>query len=273
MNNPKLKKGVDVLRYGLTVILLILTMSYGFQELRAIPTAGEEALFEGAGTREDPYQISSEADLALLAETVNGGEVFSGCYFRQTRDLDLIEYENWTPIGIFGGGYAFSGAYDGEGHVIRNLQFHGEGQASANGGLFGVLAGTVCNLGIESGEITGACCGAITSHSSGDKAMIINCYNKASITGGRCGGIADNFGGGKIICCWNEGELNGDKTGAITSYTARTVYGCAGLQQLTNDNFQGDVLCSEVCDKIDVDAMQANLKQARYEFDLQYIYG
>lgn len=264
---------LNIPRYVLAAALLLLTAVYVYQQLSAIQPEEERALFIGQGTREDPYQINSEADLALLAETVNGGEDFSGRYFRQTRDLDLIDYANWTPIGSMDGDYAFSGVYNGGGHVIRNLVFHGEEQGSTNGGLFGKLAGTVCDLGIESGEIVGACSGSITSHAASNNAMIINCYNKASISGGRCGGIADNFWGGKIICCWNEGELNGIEIGSITSYTAGTVYGCEGLQPLTNGNFQGEVLCSEVCGQIDLDAMEKNLKQAKYEFDLQYIYG
>lgn len=279
-NGTRRIKWTDILRYAVAVALLLLTGAHVFQQLSLPPVEEKEALFQGEGSQDDPYQINSEEDLALLAETVNAGEVFDGMYFQQTRDLDLSAYENWIPIGTYECGKAFAGIYDGGGHVIRNLTIHGKDIPHktdkgdyANVGLFGRLAGVVHDLGIESGEITGACIGSIASHSSGSKAMIINCYNKASLEGSRCGGIADNFSGGKIICCWNSGALNGNQTGAVTSYGTGTVFGCAGLEPLVSDEFVGVLHQSEVCEQIDPGAVEANFRQARYEFDLQYIYG
>ena len=74
------------------------------------------------------YQIDSKADLEWLAEQVNNGTSFSGQQFEQIADIDLggVQDENgvwsgtqWTPIG--NKSKTFSGTYDGNGYVIKNL--------------------------------------------------------------------------------------------------------------------------------------------------------
>lgn len=170
------------------------------------------------GTIVRPIKISSVEDLRWLTNKVNNGESFDGYYIVQTDDIDLGEME-WMPIGYFGSGKYFSGIYDGKGHVIKNLKIHGDTSSEVgNVGLFGYLKGEVKNLGIESGEISGACVGAFASHGS-DNAKIVNCYNKASVNGYRAGGICDHFGG-KVIDCTNYGTINGKENGPVISYSA-----------------------------------------------------
>lgn len=176
--------------------------------------------FAGKGTKAEPYVISSAEDLAALARLVNSGEHFEDTFFLQEADVDLAGIE-WTPIGEFGTENHFDGLYDGGGHCIANITITQGG----NCGLFGQLGGTVMNLGIESGEINGACVGSISSHAGTGDARIINCYNKATIRGARAGGIADNFNG-MIIGCWNAGVLSGDATGQIVSFGAQYMNCC-----------------------------------------------
>ena len=179
--------------------------------------------FVGTGTRSDPYLISSVDDLLLFANEVNAGKHFDGNYFRQTGNIDLNEID-WTPIGEFGSESSFCGVYDGNGYWIENLTVESEN----NAGFFGQLGGTVMNLGIESGFLSGPCMGAITSHSSQSSAIIINCYSKATVRGYRAGGIADNFNG-TILNCWTDCELitDGDgQVGGIVSYDATFARNC-----------------------------------------------
>ena len=76
----------------------------------------------GTGAEEDPYQISSGAELAYLASTVNSGESYEDKYFVLTKDINLNGL-SWTPIAnsfsdvLFGGtDYSmFSGKFDGKG--------------------------------------------------------------------------------------------------------------------------------------------------------------
>jgi len=180
--------------------------------------------FGGYGTETSPYLIDTADDLVLLGRLVNEGESFAYTVFKQTENIDL-EGLDWEPIGVLGSGNYFDGLYDGDGHYIANLNVSGEhGDGKKTNGFFGALAGTVRNLGIESGTITGDCVGSIASHATGNHACIINCYNKASITGTvRAGGIADNFTGGTIINCVNLGLVNAPNSNSIVSYNASDV--------------------------------------------------
>ena len=119
----------------------------------------------GSGTQDDPWLISTAADLKALADILNSGNAstydahgddcgagnFHGYYFKQTADIDLQGIENWEPIGYNGSTY-FAGNYDGNGYIIRNAKSTGkvdvDGYATA--GIFGWVAfGSVSNLHIE----------------------------------------------------------------------------------------------------------------------------
>ena len=177
----------------------------------------------GEGSERDPYRIRTPEELLRFRAAVNLGVSFAGCWIRQEADLDLGLVGDWTPIGVYGGGSYFYGVYDGNGHRIWNLRISDGG----NVGLFGMLGGTVMNLGIESGRIEGICVGAITSHGVGSSGKIVNCCNKATVIGtSRAGGIADNFSG-LIVNCLNLGSVSGaDSTGGILSYSAKRVIRC-----------------------------------------------
>lgn len=119
----------------------------------------------GSGTQDDPWLISTAADLKALADFINddthpanaydadgcGLGNFHGYYFKQTADIDLQGVE-WDPIGYDGeeGSY-FAGNYDGSNYVIRNAAFDGKDNDSRNCvGIFGwVYQGSVSNLHIE----------------------------------------------------------------------------------------------------------------------------
>lgn len=125
-----------------------------------------EFLSGGSGTQDDPWLISTAADLKALADYINSGNAadcdadadvcggignFHGYYFKQTADIDL-QGAAWNPIGYSdNAGACFSGHYDGDNHVICNAISSGltdNGYTSA--GIFGfVWNGSVSNLHIE----------------------------------------------------------------------------------------------------------------------------
>ena len=195
----------------------------------------------GDGSINDPYLISNAEELSIFRNAVNCGHDFYGEYVRQTADIDLSE-EIWTPIGQFGTGKYFYGVYDGNGHTIQNLTT----VTTGNNGFFGVLGGSVVNLGIESGLIRGKCCGGIVSHADSSSAMVVNCYNKADVVANRAGGIADNFAG-SIIGCWSECNLEGELTGGIVSYHAQNISFCktSYKELIPEDKNTGTVVDSE----------------------------
>ncbi len=201
---------------------------------------GQNITLQGAGTINDPYLITSLEEFCYFRDSVNEGEKYSEQYIRLTVDLDLESIDNWIPIGEYGKNNYFYGVFDGAGHTISNLHIYGDDNAA----LFGALAGTVMNLGINSGTIQGACVGSIASHSvSGTNPTIISCYNRAKIIGsGRAGGIADNFNGGIIYSCWNSGELVSPVTGGICSYTAEKIGYSYALTDTVSSNYDGVIL-------------------------------
>lgn len=172
------------------------------------------------------HTITNTEDLLAFAHSVNNGYSYKDSYILQTSDIDLEGIE-WETIGSFDSEYSFMGTYNGDGHIIKNISVNKGG----NNSFFGKLGGTVMNLGVESGKIMGACVGGITSHSSDSNAIIINCYNRATVQGTRAGGIADNFDG-TIANCLSECDLQGNSLGGIVSYDAKAIINSISIEEI-----------------------------------------
>lgn len=106
---------------------------------------------EGDGSKEKPYLISNDLELARLAHEVNNGaaqQMFSQKHFKLTKDIDLSK-GLWTPIGTSLGilnatdGHFFAGKFDGDGHSVSNLliKWSFNTAKEASWGLFARLNG------------------------------------------------------------------------------------------------------------------------------------
>ena len=145
------------------VLSLLLTLCLAMTFVPMAAFAAEAPLFGGGtGTQQDPWRITSQADLIALAEFLNSGnaETFDtenagvgnchGYYFKQTADIDLTGV-TWEPIG-YSGSYYFAGNYDGGGHSITNAVSTGkvDPDGFATAGIFGWVAfGSVENLHVK----------------------------------------------------------------------------------------------------------------------------
>ena len=108
----------------------------------------------GSGKKDDPYIISSDLQLAKLANDVNTGSKMpmkSGEYFKLTKDIDL-KHGIWTPIGSTkcikkDPDRYFAGIFDGDGHAIRNMHIEWDNETGkeASWGLFTRLYGNPKN--------------------------------------------------------------------------------------------------------------------------------
>lgn len=118
--------------FGILTILLMSTQEIWGQtysiDLYAQNYAG------GSGTKNDPYLISNDMELAKLARDVNNGntsQAFLGKYFKLTADIDLSG-GIWMPIGKYyysngnGNNRLFFGKFDGNGHVIKICIYNGK---------------------------------------------------------------------------------------------------------------------------------------------------
>ena len=106
-----------------------------------------EKYAEGEGSKEKPYIISNDLELAKLAYDVTNGkelQVLSGTYFKLSQDIDLSK-GIWMPIGSWNTTtqHFFAGKFNGDGHAIRNMliQWTNVSGKEASWGLFSRLNG------------------------------------------------------------------------------------------------------------------------------------
>ena len=238
-----MKTTVNIFR---TLLLAVLTLTFGAcgedsllselgldgQTSTKVDGAGEvwdgkvaENFADGNGTAEDPYQIANGAQLAKLAQDVNGGNNYAGTYFVLTADIvlnDTKDWESWgttaprnswTPIGSYE--QQFTGTLDGDGHSVSGIYINSTADFQ---GLVGYLynGGTLQNLGVKAsyikgGNRVGGLCGWNYD------GTVNNCYNTGKVTGSNdVGGVCGlNFG--NVTNCYNAGNVTGtgDHVGGV----------------------------------------------------------
>ena len=123
-------------------------------------------------------EIATVADLQGIG--IDDDKPLAGSYVLM-NDIDLSSVTDWVPIGMSTGHTFntagnqltnFTGTFDGQNHVIKNLtySFTGDydgvafGNAELTGGLFGRIGNsTVKNLELRNFTITGNCAGALAA--------------------------------------------------------------------------------------------------------------
>ncbi len=177
----------------------------------------------GSGTEEDPYQVWTAEDFALLSWYVSVQDK----HFTLMADLDLSGIILY-PIGDSGFSFTgFSGVFDGNGHTIRNVNINMPG--SNNIGLFASVnpGGQVRNLHIEDVHIIGGnYVGGLAGMSDGN---ITNCYVTGVVTGN-----SDYVGGltgvnhGRITACYTAGTISGGEhyIGGLTGVNSGRITAC-----------------------------------------------
>lgn len=179
-------------KYKVAILLLLLVLV----------TNNLSAQWSGSGTQSSPFLINDSADLISLSKYVNKGNSTTSKYFRLEKDIDMANVFNYVPIGGWdtAGTYSssvrpFSGSFDGNGKLIKNLSFHKDTTSSysPNGrvGLFGYInnGAIIKNLGVVNCDFSGSICiSAICGYAR--SSTIINCYSTGKISGfDGCGGI------------------------------------------------------------------------------------
>ena len=226
----------------------------------------------GSGTKDDPYQISTAAQLKRFRNIVNGtgGQTpNSGACAVLTNDIVLNDGtfaengtytpgssntapEEWTPIGKYTNDNdktPYTGTFDGQGHTIKGLYVNSASD-KAYVGLFGCLEGAaVRNLTVD-GYVQGSnVVGGIAGYAS--NAAIENCSNHCSVTGSstsKIGGIAGlNFYGAKIIDCYNVGTIRRNSNvfefcGGIVWGNAGTVSNCYNVGTISGNVYDGEIV-------------------------------
>ena len=148
-----------------------------FLTLSVISLTAQEACWDGSvassydggdGTPENPYQIATPEQLALLAQQTNNGTGGDACYIL-TDDICLFG-AYWKTIGQYQNGNSFdeaigfTGVFDGNGHTISEMLVT-DHYGNFAGGLFAYTDGaTIKNLKIDDARIERmTCAGLITA--------------------------------------------------------------------------------------------------------------
>ena len=203
------------------------------------------------------FYISNVNHLMAFAAYVNLGHKNTNATLM--ADIDLAEY-TWTPIGVTAMGEGvtngYTGSFDGNGHVIRNVTIATPVSAMA-AGVFGTVqyGGTVRNLGVENLSFddntydhrAGGIAGQLLADSTISDCYVSNSTVKASsrVVGGivgmnngtvkncytynmtlagynnRFGGISGDFSAGKLENCYTDySALASSQAGTTTNCKA-----------------------------------------------------
>ena len=190
---------------GLTAVTKTVTIETGSTGDRSF-TANWSPIWEGKGTKEDPWIITTTEGLDSLAKNVNQGRSFYGNYIQLGANITYThgsgtDENNYTAIGGYHNGAVrkFYGIFDGKGYCVSGIRIHktGDEEADKYQGLFGAVAGasgSVKNVVLDDAKIYGNTnVGGIAGYGE-EKFHIENCLvfnTTVTATGnnGLCGAI------------------------------------------------------------------------------------
>ena len=182
----------------------------------------------GFSNFEDATPIYTAEDFKAIKDNLSGNYVLMNDIDFNGAEIEPIG-DKTTP---------FKGKFSGNGHTIRNFKIN---TSEKYVGLFGVNNGTIMNLAVEGGNVTGGsdvggicgenygtiyCCsfdGTVSGNNfvggicgMNDK-TISNCFNSGKITGaGNTGGICGRHYAGSIEYCISVGTI--ERTGSNSYY-------------------------------------------------------
>ena len=270
------KKQLHKPKWLVTMLLLVMAilMPYEGAWAQTKPTRGN-------GSVDNPYEISTAAELAWFRDYVNNESQYVSATL--TEDIDLSEFchaadaatnteeLSWVPIG---NGRMYCGTFDGNGKTIRNLYinttyiFRGF-FGYANGGSIknitfdnakvkntnkfgtGILTGGFEKCTIENIKILANCSVEGTENTGGiagaGAGYISNCENRAKVNGtNNVGGIV-GYGEGSLQNSANYGDISGvAQVGNLIGFAAAVnLNNVLGVGNVTATDQKGGLLVGE----------------------------
>ena len=242
--------------------------------------AQTQTLPAGNGSADNPYKISTAAELAWFRDQVNSGN--NRISATLTEDIDLAEFchakdgtkytdeLSWAPIG--NSTYQYLGTFDGKGKTISNLYINATSNYTGFFGYAdrgsiknitfnkakvkndkadtGILAGNAGSCIIENIKTLANCSvegknyvGGIAGDANGN---ISNCENRATVKGIRSlGGIVAAYSGNSITSCANYGTVtcaNGIVGGMVGTFASGTIQNSANYGDVTGASYAGNLI-------------------------------
>ena len=236
------KKQLHKPKWLVTMLLLVMAilMPYEGAWAQTKPTRGN-------GSVDNPYEISTAAELAWFRDYVNNESQYVSATL--TEDIDLSEFchaadattnteeLSWVPIG---NGRMYCGTFDGNGKTIRNLYIN---STIMYKGFFGYAnSGSIKNITFDNAKVkstniygTGILTGAFEKCTIENIKTLANCSVEGTEN---TGGIA-GAGAGNISNCENRAMVNGtNKVGGIVgNYYDNTISSCANYGAVTGTEY------------------------------------
>ncbi len=217
----------------------------------------------GDGSVNNPYLISSGADLAYLDEYVSTGNLYNATsktynykYFKLTGNIDLNGHS--ITIGDCSTGWVsttlFHGEFDGQGYSILNLKIEDSTAANSEGLFPLIYSATIKNLTVT-GSVSGSAknIGGIVGNNH--RGTLDNCTSYVNVTsngGNYAGGlvgfynysssyVADNQVGA-IKNCVNYGSVSGAKySGGIAGSASGIITNCTNNGDVAGTTKAGQI--------------------------------
>ncbi len=267
------KKQLHKPNWLVTMLLLVMAilMPYEGAWAQTKPTRGN-------GSVDNPYEISTAAELAWFRDYVNNESQYASATL--TEDIDLSEFchaadaatnteeLSWDPIG---NGMMYCGTFDGNGKTIRNLYIN---STIMNKGFFGYAnSGSIKNITFDNAKVknthyngTGILTGVFekctieniktlancsvegTENTGGIAGIgtgnISNCENRAMVNGtNNVGGIVGNSSDNTISSCANYGAVTGTESnvgGMVGFFISGTIQNCANYGDISGADCVGN---------------------------------
>ena len=267
------KKQLHKPKWLVTMLLLVMAILMPYEGAWA-----QTKPAKGNGSVDNPYEISTAAELAWFRDYVNNESQYASATL--TEDIDLSEFchaadattnteeLSWDPIG---NGRMYCGTFDGNGKTIRNLYINSTIMYKgffgyANSGSIknitfdnakvknthyngtGILAGVFEKCTIENIKTLANCSvegtyntGGIAGTGTGN---ISNCENRAMVNGtNNVGGIVGNSSDNTISSCANYGAVTGTESnvgGMVGVFISGTIQNCANYGDISGADCVGN---------------------------------
>ena len=241
------KKQLHKPKWLVTMLLLVMAilMPYEGAWAQTKPTRGN-------GSVDNPYEISTAAELAWFRDYVNNESQYVSATL--TDDIDLSEFchaadaatnteeLSWDPIG---NGRMYCGTFDGNGKTIRNLYIN---TTYIFRGFFGYAnGGSIKNITFDNAKVkntnkfgTGILTGGFEKCTIENIKTLANCSVEGTEN---TGGIA-GAGAGNISNCENRAMVNGTNNvgGIVGSSYDNTISSCANYGAVTGTEYAGGIV-------------------------------
>lgn len=205
-------------------------------------------VLSGSGTKDDPYRITTPAELSAFSTAVADGNSFSGKFIVVENNINADN--SFKPIGTEA--TPFKGTFNGNGKTLKATV-----TANNYAGLFAFTDGAVISGITVSGSFTSKAsyAGAIVAFAK--DTVIEKCNNEASVSAKNsyAGGIAGYIASGKIISCTSKlgvsatsgyaGGIAGFSGAEITDCTnSAYTYGGTNIGGIAGHTIADIVLCT-----------------------------